>query len=545
MADAGGQGSANRESKSSPPTATVASVIAHLEQKAKGQQRPHCVEHIETHLSDVLLTADRVYKLLKPVQFAFVDFSSVERRREECLAEVELNRPLAAEVYLSAEPIVQAASGQIAGIGREFATPETPIVDWAVVMRRLASEQTLEAMIRRGAATSTQVEDLARLLVHFYASAPQLAVTADEYRSAVERHVRDNFAELSRAEHGLPRCIVGRIHAAQLAMLTFGQASFDERVQIGRIVLGHGDLRPEHVYFTPSPVVIDCLAFSQELRTLDAADEVAFLAMELRRARAEVLADAFLAAYEAQAGDHPPAALWAFYQSYRACVRAKVAVLRSAQVKEPQRSEQRTLARVYLDLADRMMRQFHAPACVVVRGLSGTGKSTLAAALAEKLGAVHLQTDLIRKRLFPHADATNYGQGCYTSAARKLVYDALFAQAREALAQSKPVVLDGTFLSATSRRTAAELAAKHGTVAAVLSCVCPEEVAASRLVARAAQTATASDATITTRQHQADDEEPDPAGVRSTTIDTTRPLDEQIRQACAAIQATLGGCQCR
>lgn len=548
MADAGGQVTATSTSK--PRSETVAAVIAHLERKAEVQQRPNRVEHIETHLSDVLLTADRVYKLLKPVRFAFVDFSSVERRREECLAEVELNRPLAADVYLSAAPLVRLASGEIGGIGNEFAAPGSTIVDWVVVMRRLPSEQTLEALVERGAANAGHVESLARLLVDYYASTPHATISADEYRAAVEQHVRDNFAELSRTEHGLPRCILGRVHARQLAALTFGQSWFDERVRSGKIALGHGDLRPEHVYYTPSPVVIDCLAFSRELRTLDEADEVAFLAMELRRAGAETLADTLLAAYESQADDHPPAALWAFYQSYRACVRAKVAVLRAAQVGTarvgtPPQSGQLTLARAYLNLADRLAQQLHPPACVVVRGLSGTGKSTLAAALAEKFGALHLQTDLMRKRLFPGANATSYGQGCYTSAARKLVYDAMFAQTREALAQGKPVVLDGTFLSAASRRTVAEIAAKHGTSAVILSCVCPPEIAAERLAVRAAQSATASDATVSTRRQQAIEEEPDPVGVNSTQVDTTLPLDEQTRQACAAIGSTVGGYECR
>jgi aminoglycoside phosphotransferase family enzyme/predicted kinase len=548
MADAGGQVTAISTSQSA--NETVAAVIAHLERMADDPQRPHHVEHIETHLSDVLLTADRVYKLLKPVRFAFVDFSTVERRREECQAEVELNRPLAADVYLAAEPVVQSASGEIAGIGCEVDTPGATVVDWVVVMRRLPSDQTLEALVHRGKATAAHVEDLTRVLVDYYALASRATISASEYRAAVERHVRDNLAELSRAEHGLPRCEVVRVHAAQLAVLAFGQAWFDARVQSGKIVAGHGDLRPEHVYFTPSPVVIDCLAFSRELRTLDVADEIAFLAMELRRMGAEALAADLLAAFEIQAGDSPSAPLWAFYQSYRACVRAKVAVLRAAQVGSspagaPQRNEQRTLARAYLDLADRLARQLHPPACIVVRGLSGTGKSTLAAALAEKLGALHLQTDLIRKRLFPSAGAATYGQGCYTSAARKLVYDALFAQAREALAQGRPVVLDGTFLSTCSRQTAADLAEKHGTTAAILTCVCPQDVAAERLTARASQHATASDATLATRHHQAGEEEPDPVGISSVPVDTTQSLDAQVEQACTAIQLTPGTCECR
>jgi predicted kinase len=357
----------------------------------------------------------------------------------------------------------------------------------------------------------------------------------DEYRAAVEQHVRDNLTELSRGEHGLAHCLVARVHATQLIVLGLCRDWFDRRVDEGRVIEGHGDLRPEHVYFAPEPIVIDCLAFSRELRTLDEADEIAFLAMELRRLGSVALAEGLVAAFGQHAADDPPRGLWAFYQAYRACVRAKVAVLRAAQLDEPLRGAERSAARAYLELADSVAESLARPMCIVVRGLSGTGKSTLAAALSRKLGIVHLQTDRIRKQLFPGAAPTKYGQGCYTTAARSMVYDAMRAQACERLSQRQSVILDGTFLSAASRAAVAEVATRRHAVTALLACHCSVEVAAERLAKRVANGFSESDARMETLRRQADEEEPDPAGMHAVRIDTTAPIERQVEVACEAL----------
>lgn len=497
------------------------------------------VEHVETHLSHVFLCRDNVYKLLKPVKFAFVDFSTVDRRRDECRAEVELNRPLAGDVYVAAQPVWRLTSGGVC-IGERLAAGEHgTIVDWAVKMRRLPADRTLESLVARGEAAVCHVRSLAATLVRYYATAPRSALTVDEYLAAVERHVRDNLAELSRGEHGLPHCLVERVHAAQLTTLALRRTWFEDRVAAGRIVQGHGDLRPEHVYFVPAPVVIDCLAFSRDLRTLDIADEIAFLAMELRRIGAGALADALIAAYQEGTTDQLPAGLWAFYQAYRACVRAKVAALRAAQLPEGERSAELAVAKAYLDLADAVSKPLARPICIVVRGLSGTGKSTLAAALAEKLGIAHLQTDVVRKQLFPAATQAAYGQGCYTTAARRMVYDAMLAQACERLRQRQSVIVDGTFLTTTSRAAAVELASRHGATLAVLDCRCPLEIAERRIAQRAAVDHSESDASIETLRQQIEGEEPNPPGVNSHAIETTDALDLQLDAACRVLSAAI------
>jgi aminoglycoside phosphotransferase family enzyme/predicted kinase len=495
------------------------------------------IEHVETHLSHVFLCGELVYKLLKPVKFAFVDFSTIERRREECRAEVSLNRPLAGDVYLAAVPVVRLAEGGIEIA--EDATVQTrgTIVDWAVKMRRLPADLTLESLIVRGEATVDHIESLAAALVRYYCSARRATLLGHEYVAVIEHHVRDNLAELVRGEHGLPRCLVERVHAAQLTALALLGASFAGRAEDGLVVEGHGDLRPEHVYFLPQPVVIDCLAFSRELRTLDVADEIAFLAMELQRLGQPQLADALITEYQRDTTDQPPAELWAFYQAYRACVRAKVAVLRARQLDEPQRAVERAVARAYLDLADAVLRPYARPLCIVVRGLSGTGKSTLAAELARKLGIVHLETDRIRKQLFPGATAAGYGQGCYTTAARRIVYDAMRGQAGDRLAERQSVILDGTFLSAASRVSVVDMASRLQIRTLVLECRCPAELATERLTERTARGQSLSDANMTTAKRQPGEEEPDPPGLHKVVVDTAAPLSDQVAVSCSAIRA--------
>jgi uncharacterized protein len=519
--------------------ASVAELAACFSRSNESGGANASVEHVETHLSHVFVGSEFVYKLLKPVQFAFVDFSTIERRREECQAEVELNRPLAGDVYISALPVKRLPNGDVAVSERASEVGLGTVVDWAVKMRRLPARQTLDALACRGEASAGHIEQVVTLLAQHYSTAKRPAITAAKYLAAIERHVRDNLAELSRGEHALPHALTDRVHARQLTTLALYRGDFEKRVDNGRVVLGHGDLRPEHVYFVPEPVVIDCLAFSDELRTLDVADEIAFLAIELRRLGSNALADRLIHAFGEHTTDHPPARLWAFYQAYRACVRAKVGVLRAAQIGEPQRTAQRVAARMNLELAEAVSRRFSKPFCVVVRGLSGTGKSNLAAALAEKLGIAHLQTDQVRKQLFPSANSTGYGQGCYTSAAKRIVYDAMRAQACERLAEGQSVILDGTFLSAAARTCVGDMAARYHLPALVLECHCPADVAEQRLAARAAEGKSLSDANPATLQRQMEEEEPSPPGLKSIRVETTAVLSRQLEESCRAIREML------
>jgi predicted kinase len=216
-----------------------------------------------------------------------------------------------------------------------------------------------------------------------------------------------------------------------------------------------------------------------------------------------------------------------------------VAALRAAQLAGNHRAAAEQTARDYLAYADRAAGQFQRPACIVVRGTSGSGKSTLAAALAARIGGEHLATDAIRRQMFPDAAAAPPGQGRYTAADRRKVYHALLARAEEWLAAGIPVVLDGTFLLQQHRRAAAEVARRGAAASLVLTCVCPAEVAARRISARAAAGPSLSEATAEILDHQRREEEPDDPAAPSTPIDSTQPLEKQLQAAITALAAAL------
>ncbi len=352
------------------------------------------VEVIQTHLSQVFLTDRHVYKLKKPVKFPFVDFSTLGKRERACRDEVRLNRRLAPGTYLDVVPITQGRYGELRLGG------EGEVLDWLVKMRRLPADRALDELIRDGRLTDGDKLRLVAALTAIYEQMPPLTLTTDEYLRRLRQQVRDNFRELTAASGGVSSPSIRRVHAAQLRLLAIDGEMFRRRVLDGRLVDGHGDLRPEHIYLTVPPTIIDCLEFSSELRQLDVADELSFLAMECEQLGAATVGQAVLDAYQRQSGDDLPAQLLAYYKSYRACVRAKVSLIREAQANAPDAAEFHRQAADYLDLADDYASQLGPPHLIVLGGLMGSGKTTLANALAEALGCEVLRTDLIRREMF-------------------------------------------------------------------------------------------------------------------------------------------------
>ena len=297
-------------------------VVQWLRQPAAYPHNPGSVEVRETHISWVFLAGDLVYKLKKPVRYNFLDFSSVELREQACREEVRLNRRLAPSVYLDVVPITQSQSGALRLGGKGTA------IDWCVEMRRLPTDRTLDVLLRRGKLQIAHVDHLAEILADFYQKLAPLPIAAEEYRSRCLAHVHDNRRELLAVSHHLQANVVKRIHATQLQLIWLHAVPFDKRVADGRIVEGHGDLRPEHVCFTEPPVVFDCIEFNEEFRRLDVADDLAFLISECDYLGSTWVGDRLAKRFHVLTGDQPPTMLWAFYKSYRACVRAKVAALR-------------------------------------------------------------------------------------------------------------------------------------------------------------------------------------------------------------------------
>ena len=323
----------------------VEAKVAFLRRVEAYPETPNSVEVVETHMSWVFLTDRYAYKLKKPVRFDSLDFSTVELRRRDGEEEVRLNRRLAPEVYLGTLALAADERGALSLGG------EGEVVDWLVWMLRLPADRMLDARIFSGTLREAEVRPAALRLARFFAGAAPVELDAAEYRRRLAEGVEADRRALSRAAFGLPGERVAALARAAQGCLERHAALFERRVAERRIVEGHGDLRPEHVCLTPEPVIIDCLEFSRELRLLDPADELAFLALECERLGAPAVGGWFLNAYTELTGDAPPPLLLRFHRTYRALRRAKIAVwhLEDPDVREPARWVAR--ARRYLELA--------------------------------------------------------------------------------------------------------------------------------------------------------------------------------------------------
>jgi aminoglycoside phosphotransferase family enzyme/predicted kinase len=492
---------------------------------------PGGVDHIETHISHVFLAGRHVYKLKKQVKYDFLDYTTIADREHACREEVRLNRRLAPEAYLGVVPVVVDQDGrfQIGGAGR--------VIDWLVHMRRLPTELTLDALHRRGELKPQQIDRLAEVLVRFYRSAPPVAVTPEQYRSRCLSHVQGNLSELLAVKHHLPRGVVERVHGFQLQLLALQPSIFDERARAGHVVDGHGDLRPEHICLGEPIEIFDCIEFSADFRRIDVADELAFLAAECDFLGAEWAGPQLLAAYQRETGDGPPPILTDFYKSYRACVRAKVAALRADQVSGPDQSAAAAEAHQHLALADKYVAAWLRPLVMVVGGLSGTGKTTLARALSKSLGAELLRTDVFRQEFYGAENAAKPNTGAYTEQARRRVYEEMLRRASALLGNQISVVLDGTFSLTGVLQQAQSIASGSHSIFLAIECVCQTQVARERIKRRSAAGHDTSDADSDVHEFQRKSWQAWPADVRTIQIDTELPLDAQVERVIAELVA--------
>jgi len=332
---------------------TLAEKVAFLRRPEAYVGAPPRVEAIETHMSWVFLTDELAHKLKKPVRYKYFDFRSLAARRRNCEAEVRLNLRLAPDVYLGTVPLVVDADGELRLGG------EGEVVDWLVRMRRLPSQRMLDHAIRDGTVRPAQLEAVAHLLADFFSGAARVPVRPQTFRRRLADGIAESAAELLDPAFALPAERVARVRDRLAETLAARAALFDRRVAAGHVVEGHGDLRPEHVFLGPGPAVIDCLEFRRELRILDWADEISFLAMECERLGAPGVGAAILDACCRRLGDAPPPALIAFYKAQRAFLRARLAILhlrdhevRDMQIWRPRALEYLDLAAAHADVCD-------------------------------------------------------------------------------------------------------------------------------------------------------------------------------------------------
>jgi len=459
---------------------------------------------IQTHASAVVLAGERAFKLKKPKNLGFLNYSTPILRRHFCGQEVHLNRRLTPQIYLGVAPVLL-FPGKRFRFGPTFSPDDVPwpgtdlnggcVVDYAVVMVRLPEEATLESHVNSGTADPALLVGVARRVAAFHATShtdEQIASFGE--LEVIRENWEENFTQIRpyigrTLDASTYDGIVSYVHH----FLEGRAALFESRVREGRIRDCHGDLRLQQIYVLDDEnrlAILDCIEFNERFRYSDVASEIAFLAMELEAADRADLARAFVDAYIKETGDEAAQEVLPFYICYRACVRGKVI---SFQLDEPevpatQSEAAQHEAGLLFDLAATYTCGPTKPMLLMIGGMMGTGKSTLTLALQNELGWAHFSSDEVRKRLahvepgIPNTDT--FGQGLYDPDRTASTYEALLVEAEAALTRGRSVILDASFARQTYRQEAAQRAVAQGASCLFVECVCPRTVALTRLADR-------------------------------------------------------------
>ena len=447
----------------------------------------------ETHISNVFLSESTVFKVKKPVQLGFLDFSTLEARKHYCEVEVQLNRRLAEHVYRGVRAITCDAQG-VHCIAEAVGGDE--IVDYAVEMVRLCDRDAADVQLREGRLSRADLARVAEQLAAFHAAARCDEETAHfGERAVIAQNVAENFEQTrDSAPKFLSAQGIAAIERWQRDFLDREHARFEARLAAQRIRDGHGDLRLEHCYLADdgSVQIIDCIEFNERFRYGDVCADVAFLAMDLSWHERPDLSECFLASYARASGDYDLYSVVDFYESYRAYVRGKVASLLAEDetAEESARERARSTARKYYQLAEACSREPLAkPRLYAVGGIIASGKSTLASQLAELIDAPVLEADRTRKQLAgldPHTPWRDAAfSGHYGAEQTHAVYAELLRRAEVILRSGRSVIIDASFRERAQRAAARARADGLGCEFTFVECVAPLEVCRQRLAKRA------------------------------------------------------------
>jgi aminoglycoside phosphotransferase family enzyme/predicted kinase len=474
----------------------------------------------ETHSAAVFFFGDLAYKVKKPVDLGFLDFRTVAARRVACAEEVRLNRRMAPDVYLGLAE-VRGGDGEVC--------------DHLVVMRRMPVDRRLTTLVETGADVDGPLRAVAHQLATLHGRSPRLAA-ADAAAGIDATRARWVANTESLIEHAAGEIFddvaVGTVHGLATRYLDGRARLFEDRVAAGRAVDGHGDLLADDIFCLPDgPRVLDCLDFDARLRVGDRLADAAFLAMDLERLGRPDLGDRFLAYYREHADDAWPPSLAHHHIAYRAQVRAKVAAVRFAQGDPTAADHARQLLALAADHLDAGRVRL-----VLVGGLPGTGKSTLAAALAAQIEAMIFRTDEIRKELaslpWTMPAGAAFGEGLYERSWTVRTYETLLERAGIALAYGHSVVLDASWSDPRWRSRARAIGQAAHADLAELCCEAPAQIAADRLGRRAKEGDDASDATPEIAAAMAERWAPWPS---ATSIDTSGLSSRSIAAAMGAL----------
>lgn len=487
---------------------------------------PHAVERVErveTHVSWVLLAGEFAYKIKKPVDFGFLDFSTLAARRHFCQEELRLNRRHAPAIYLDLVPITGSARAPGFDGGGE-------VIEYAVRMRRFDQRLGFDRLLAEQALEPVHIDQLAAELALLHQDAER-AAAGSEFGSAeaVIGPMRDNFPPLRAQLEG-----TGRLQRldwlAQWTEVTYQrlQPRIIARQADGHVRECHGDAHLGNVVlYQGRAMLFDCLEFSPELRWTDTMADLAFTVMDLSDRGAEGLGWRLLDAYLTSTGDHAGLDLLDFYTVYRAMVRAKIAALNLAAAElETEREGCLAAVDAYLDLAGRVATRPE-PMLLLTCGVSGSGKSWLSERLVESSGLIRLRSDVERKRLHGLTASAHtgsaVGEGLYSAAASERTYRQLAGLAEQVLRAGLPVVVDATFLKRRQRRQFQALAGRLQTRFGILSCHASTDLLEQRVTTRRRHGQDPSEAGLTVLHAQLEGFEAVGPDEQSLMLDTAAP----------------------
>lgn len=458
-------------------------------------ERPKKVELVQTHISAIFLTGEHAYKIKKPVNFGFLDFTTLEKRKFYCHQEVDLNRRLSPEFYLGVVEI-RSHQGQIS-IG------EGPgeILEYAVLMKQFPSDCIMDRWLARGAITLEIVERIAAKIAHFHSRAatnPEIAAFGEI--ETIRVNVEENFAQTEK--------YVGRAFSAetyreiQESSRRFMESHlplFQKRIAEGKIRDCHGDLHLQHICLGEEILIFDCIEFNQRFRYSDVAADIAFLLMDLDSHGEPMLSATLAFHYLKISQDWAIFLLLNFYKSYRAYVRAKVTCFRldDPVISIANKTSALEEARRYFSLSHYYARKLNRPALLVTCGLMGTGKSTIARALSEALGWERLSSDILRKELAHLSPLEHryekFHQGLYSPDFSQKTYKGLLDRAHNILEAGNSLIIDASFKKKTDRQEARALAHRAQADFLLIECQSDEREIERRLTFRAGDKDEASD----------------------------------------------------
>jgi hypothetical protein len=515
-------------------------LIAALQNPALYPHPVHGFRVLETHISWVILTGTRAYKIKKPVDLGFLNFSTLELRRHYCEEELRLNRRFAPDLYLDVVAITGTVQApQINGAG--------PAIEYAVRMREFDQAARVDISLAREPADPTLFDALAETIARFHCNAPRSdGVQPFGTPEAVWAPIAENFTQIRQHE------IAAEIHQ-ELALLerwsknTFARlrAQLQARKDEGFIRECHGDLHTRNLVRLDEAIVpFDCIEFNPNLRWIDIVSEIAFLKMDLDATGHPELARRALNAWLEHNGDYAGVALLPFYLCYRALVRAKVAITQAENAVAAERTQMLDEFERYVALARRYTQPAH-PFLLVMHGLSGSGKSTLSLQLVEQLGVVRVRSDVERKRMFdlaPHTRSeSGINTGIYTAQTTDAVYRRLLQLAELMLSAGFGAVLDATYLRRSQRDAAFELARRLKVPCVLVDCQAPKDTLARLIEQRARGAADASEADLRVLERQIATQEPltETERARAVVADARAPFDlDRIRRQLACLTST-------